>query len=74
MTGALVDTGITDDFVNTVRDQVTPGTSALFLLSSDAVMDKVRAAFANGPHGELIHTNLTNEEEAKLRAAFGDED
>jgi uncharacterized membrane protein len=73
MTGALVDTGITDDFINTVRDQVTPGTSALFLLSDSAVIDKVSEAF-EGSHAHLMTTNLSDEEEAKLRAAFGDED
>jgi uncharacterized membrane protein len=51
--------------------QVTPGTSALFVPSSDAVLDKVRDAFA-GQHPELIHTNLSGEEEAKLREVFAE--
>lgn len=55
---------------NTV-DSVTPGTSALFVLSSDAVLDKVRAAF-EGQHAELIHTNLSAEEEARLREVFAE--
>src|SRR3954470_14714766 len=46
LTGSLSDVGIDDGFINKVRDQVTPGTSALFVMSSDAVMDKVRDAFA----------------------------
>jgi len=71
--GSLADAGIDDDFIDSVKAKVTPGTSALFLLSSDAVMDKVKEAF-NGVKAELIHTNLSNEEEANLRAAFGDED
>jgi uncharacterized membrane protein len=67
--GSLTDVGIDDDFIASVRDQVVPGTSALFVLSSDAVVDKVREAFAgHGP--QLIHTNLSNEEEAKLREVF----
>jgi uncharacterized membrane protein len=72
--GSLADAGIDDDFIDAVKAKVTPGTSALFVLSSDAVMDKVKDAFKNGPHGELIHTNLSNEEEAKLREAFSEED
>ena len=52
---------------------VTPGSSALFLLSSDAVMDKVVDAF-HAEHPRLVQTNLSTEEEAKLRAVFGDED
>src|SRR5512139_786629 len=34
--GALTDVGIDDNFIKRVRDQVTPGTSALFVMSSDA--------------------------------------
>ena len=37
------------------------------------MLDKIKEAFA-GVHAELIHTNLSNEEEAKLREAFADED
>jgi uncharacterized membrane protein len=72
LTGALSDAGIDDDFIKSVRDQVEPGTSALFVMTSDAVMDKVREAFA-GTRPTLIHTNLSNEQEAALRQAFGEE-
>lgn len=71
--GALTDAGIDDDFINAVKSKVTPGTSALFLLSADAVTDKVHEAFKDGPEAELIHTNLSNEQEAALREAFADE-
>jgi len=73
LSGSLADAGIDDDFIDSVRAKVTPGTSALFLLSSDAVTDKVSAAFDDGPTGELIHTNLSNEQEAKLREAFAED-
>ena len=43
--GSLADVGISDSFIKSVRDQVTPGTSALFLLSSDAVIDRVKEEF-----------------------------
>ena len=69
--GSLSDVGIDDDFIKRVRDQVTPGTSALFLMSSDAVMDKVKPAVA-GMNAELIQTNLSEADEAKLREVFGD--
>jgi uncharacterized membrane protein len=70
--GALADIGIDKGFVKTVRDRVTPGTSALFVLTSDAVLDKAAAAFkATG--AELIQTNLSAEDEAKLRSAFGED-
>jgi uncharacterized membrane protein len=71
--GSLADAGIDDDFIDAVKAKVTPGTSALFLLSGDAVLDKIKGAF-DGVSAELIHTNLSNEDEAKLRAAFGEED
>lgn len=71
--GSLADVGITDSFINSVREKVTPGTSALFLLSSDAVLDRVRAEF-QGTAAELISTNLSAEQEAKLRQAFAHED
>jgi uncharacterized membrane protein len=67
--GSLADVGISDSFIKSVRDQVTPGTSALFLLSSDAVIDRVKAEFP-ATDAELISTNLSSEQEAKLRAAF----
>ena len=71
--GSLTDVGISDSFIKSVRDKVTPGTSALFLLSSDAVIDRVKAEF-DGSDAELISTNLSAEQEAKLREAFGQED
>ena len=71
LSGSMSDVGIDDGFINGVRDQVTPGTSALFLMSSDAVMDKVKDAF-DGQHVELIQTNLDDAQEAKLREVFAE--
>jgi uncharacterized membrane protein len=70
--GALTDVGIDDGFIKEVRETVTPGTSALFLMTSDAVIDKVRDEF-RGTHATLIHTNLSDEDEARLRATFSEE-
>ena len=70
--GAMADVGIDDDFIATVRSKVTPGTSALFVMTSDAVVEKVHDAF-QGQHAELIQTNLSDEEEAKLREAFAED-
>jgi uncharacterized membrane protein len=71
--GSLSDVGISNDFINNVREKVTPGTSALFLLSSDAVQDRVRDEF-KGTRAELMSTNLSGDQEAKLREAFATED
>ncbi|MEU5214645.1 DUF1269 domain-containing protein [Streptomyces sp. NPDC020807] len=67
--GKMADVGIDDDFIDSVKSKVTPGTSALFLLSSDAVLDRVRQAFPGG-HAELVQSNLDGEKEAKLREVF----
>ncbi|MDH3675398.1 MAG: DUF1269 domain-containing protein [Anaerolineae bacterium] len=72
-TGALIghfsDYGIDDKFIKEVRSEVTEGTSALFLLTASATVDKVQDAFA-GTKMELIRSNLTKEQEAKLREDF----
>ena len=72
MMGHFTDVGINDDFIKEVQAKVTQGTSALFLLTENATIDKVAAAFV-GIKMELIQTNLTAEQEAQLRAAFGEE-
>jgi uncharacterized membrane protein len=72
LAGSLTDVGIDDSFINKVRDQVTPGTSALFVMSSDAVLDKVKAEFAQHQPSELIFTNLSTEQEDALRSVFTD--
>ena len=70
--GSLRDAGISDAFIKSVQDKVTPGTSALFLLSSDAVYDKVADEF-RGTEAELIQTNLTADQDARLHEAFANE-
>jgi uncharacterized membrane protein len=71
---ALTDIGIDDDFIERVRKRVTPGTSALFLYTQnvqEGLLDDMAAA-ARG-HVELIQSNLSEEQEARLRAVFGEE-
>jgi uncharacterized membrane protein len=72
LTGSLSHVGIDDGFINRVRDQVTPGTSALFVLTSNAVVERIHDAFSDGPQGELIFTDLTPDQESALREIFGD--
>jgi uncharacterized membrane protein len=72
LTGSMADIGISDDFIRSVRSKVTEGTSALFLMTSDAVKDRVAEA-AKGMKFELIASNLSKDEEDKLRAAFAEE-
>ncbi|CCH88228.1 conserved protein of unknown function [Modestobacter italicus] len=73
MAGSMSDVGIDDQFIREVRAQVTPGTSALFVLTSNVVVDKVVEEFRNSG-ATLVSTNLTNEQETKLREAFADVD
>ena len=72
LSGKMADYGIDDDFIKQVREQVTEGTSALFLLASDAVRDKV-AEELKGEKFELIASNLTKEQEDELMASFSAE-
>lgn len=67
--GSLADVGIDDDFVKRIRNEITPGTSALFAMTSDAVLDKVHDAFS-GHQAELIQTNLSDDQEKALREVF----
>ena len=73
LAGSLADVGISDDFIRQVREKVTPGTSALFALTSgatapDRVIDELRQY-----DFEIISTNLPEEQENKLREAFTQE-
>jgi len=69
--GHFADYGIDDDFIKKIRTEVTEGTSALFLMTTGAVTDKVVDEF-KGVDFEIIATNLSKEQEAKLQAAFSD--
>ena len=72
LSGSLADVGIDDDFINKVRERVTPGTSALFALTSGATEDRVIEELKQYDF-EIISTNLPAEQEQKLREAFGEE-
>src|SRR5512139_1728581 len=69
LSGKFADYGIDDNFIKQTREKVTEGTSALFLLTSGAVQDKVVEAM-KGQTFEILSTNLPKEKEDELRAAF----
>jgi uncharacterized membrane protein len=73
LTGSMTDIGISEEFIKSVRSKVTEGTSALFLMTSDAVQDRVFEAMRPLKF-ELIASNLSKAEEEKLRAAFAEEE
>jgi uncharacterized membrane protein len=63
--------GIDKDFIKQAQDKVTEGTSALFLMTSQAVQDKVTDAIKkSGLKFDLFYTNLSDEQEKQLKADF----
>jgi uncharacterized membrane protein len=70
--GGLADFGVDDTFVKRVRDTVTPGMSALFLLSSGAVADALVVEFED-LGVVLIRSDLSEDQERRLREALGEE-
>jgi uncharacterized membrane protein len=72
LSGHFADYGIDDNFIKSIRDQVTEGTSALFLLTGSATLDKLQDEL-KGQVGTLIKSNLSKEQEDKLNADFGEE-
>jgi len=72
LSGKFADYGIDDNFIKQTRAKVTEGTSALFLLTSGAVMDKIAPAVKDMKF-EIISTNLTKEQEDALRATLSAE-
>jgi uncharacterized membrane protein len=73
LAGSMSDVGIDDAFIKRMREEIKPGTSALFVLSSGAVVDRVKEAFAD-QNMVLVESNLSREQEDKLREVFSEED
>ena len=61
-------TVIDDTMIETVKGDMSPGTSAMVLLSSDAQIDAVVDAFHGQPM-ELIRTDMSVPEQDRLRLA-----
>ena len=68
-TGGL---GISKEQLETIRDQVTEGTSALFVVTDEGDLDRVGERF-HGTHMKLVDTNLTDEERKLLLDTFGED-
>lgn len=67
--GALSDLGINDSFMKDLANNLTPGSSALFILVRRVTLDKVLDEL-KGTGGKILQTSLTHEDEAKLQAAL----
>ncbi len=64
------DVGISKDQLETIRTQLTPGSSALFVVTEEGDLDRVGERFRAG-HSKLIATNLTDAERSVLLETFG---
>jgi uncharacterized membrane protein len=71
--GSLTDHGVDDKFIKEVADTIQPGHSALFLLihmaNLEQWLDELREF-----NPTVLQTSLSQEDEAKLREAFGAEE
>lgn len=67
--GKLSDVGIDDNFIKEVGATIEPNNSALFLMVERMTEDKVLEALSQHK-ATLLRTNLSAEDEAKLREAF----
>lgn len=71
LTGSFADYGIDDELIEKVRAEITQGTSALFLLTEKETPDRIAEMF-QGSSMKLIQSNLSREQEVRLRALFHD--
>jgi uncharacterized membrane protein len=69
LSGSLADYGINDDFVRRLSETIPPGSSALFVLVKSVTFDKILPEIE--PYKpKVLRTSLSNEAEAKLKAAL----
>jgi uncharacterized membrane protein len=69
LSGKMSDYGINDAFIKELSAKLQPGTSALFVLVRKAQPDRVLPEMSQFG-GTVLHTSLSNEQEAKLREAL----
>ena len=62
---------IDGSMIDSVKAEMAPGTSVLMLLSSDAAVDTVAKAF-EGQNMQLVRSDLSVQQQDRLRAAFSD--
>jgi uncharacterized membrane protein len=70
--GSVAIPGIEPGFIKQVREVVTPGKSALFVLTSGVTEDKMIEELEQYDF-EIISTTLPREDEERIREAFGHE-
>jgi uncharacterized membrane protein len=68
--GKMGKTGIDRQVLDQMGDAVPPGKAGWFLVISQMTEDKFLAA-VEGTHAKVVRTNLSEEQEAQLKEAFG---
>jgi uncharacterized membrane protein len=66
--GALSDTGVDDDFMKRLGEELQPGKAAIILLVRKVSVDKVLPQIQ--VPGTVIQTSLSNEDEQRLQQAL----
>lgn len=64
--------GIGKDDLEKIRTEITPGTSALMVITEEGDLDRVGERF-HGMHWHLVGSNLTGPEQRLLMETFGDD-
>lgn len=64
--------GIRKEDVETIRNEITAGSSALFVVTEDSDLDRLGERF-HGMHSKLVDSNLTGPERRLLLETFGGE-
>ncbi|GHO71098.1 membrane protein [Ktedonobacter sp. SOSP1-52] len=70
LSGKMTDIGIDDNFIKQVANSIQPGEAALFLLTREAVMDKIMPQIKDIQF-QVIQTSLSSQDEAQLREMLG---
>lgn len=73
LAGKLGDVGIDDSFIDEVSETIEPGMSALFLLTRDANVDRIRDEMSDAEF-TIIETNLSPDDETQLKETFAAEE
>lgn len=72
LVGRMMDLGVDGKFVKDVEEELKPGTSALFILTSNA-NPTAELAILRQFQGKVLQTNLSTEAEESLKRALGDD-
>ncbi|SDN22302.1 Uncharacterized membrane protein [Halogranum gelatinilyticum] len=73
LSGKLTDIGVDDKFIEEVSETIEPGHSALFLMTREAQVERVRDEMTDFDF-EIIQTNLSPADERALKDTFAAEE